>query len=270
MLVFDLRKELKTKAKHQSIDSADVDFIMAEVLGVKHTELSLVGEVDVDSVAKIREAFSLRLEGKPVDKIFGKAYFYGLEFVVDENVLTPRPETELLVEIAVKEIEDNNYKTALDLCTGSGCIAIAIAKNSNVDITASDISAKALKIAKQNAKNNNVNINFIKSNMFSEIDGKFDLIVSNPPYIATEDIEGLDEEVKNHDPRLALDGGELGLKYYNIIHENLRKKLNENGTLIMEIGDEQRDLIMSLFTDFKLVHCIKDLSGNDRIIIVKN
>jgi len=204
-----------------------------------------------------------------VDKIFQKAYFFGLEFKVDENVLTPRPESELIVETAIKHIKSNGYKTALDLCTGSGCLAISIKKNCDIEMTASDISQKALAIAKQNAKYLEAQINFIRSNMFEKIEGTYDIIISNPPYIDTDEIQDLDVEVKDYDPYIALDGGEMGLKFYNIIHDNLRKHLNDNGMIVMEIGDEQKELILSLFNDFNLVESLTDLSNNDRVLVFK-
>lgn len=269
MKLFNLRKELKDEFLQHSIDSVDVDFIIAEVLNVKHTELALIEEVDDKTEQVIREYSSMRLQNIPVDKIFKKAYFYGLEFRVDDNVLSPRPESEMLVDKALEYIKANNYQSALDLCTGSGCLAISIKKNVEIDMTASDISTRALQIAKRNAKQNSVEIEFVKSNMFENIDKKFDIIISNPPYIDTQDIQDLETEVKEHDPRIALDGGEFGLKYYNIIHDNLRKFLNENGALILEIGDEQKELIVSLFNDFELVESLKDLGGHDRVLIFK-
>ena len=269
MKLLELRNELKKEFSQQDIDVADVDFIASEILGVRRTELALIDEIDELKVQEIKTKAKARLNNVPVEKIFNKAYFYGLEFWVDENVLSPRPETEMVVEEALKFITENNYVQVLDLCTGSGCIAISIKKNSEATVTASDISTKALQIAKNNAKRHDVEINFIKSNMFENLEGKFDLIVSNPPYIDTQEIELLDKEVKEHDPFIALDGGELGLKYYNIIHDNLRKVLNDNGMLILEIGDEQKDLIVSLFNDFDLVKSLKDYSGNDRVLIFK-
>ena len=213
-----VRKSLKTEFENNDIDSIDADFIIAEVLNVSHTELNLIDEISDSQFQSIQDFAKERLQGKPIDKIFKKRYFYGLEFVVDENVLTPRSDSEILVERALKIIKENNLKSVLDLCTGSGCLAIAVKKNANVDVTASDISTKALKIAKLNAKNLQAEINFIHSDMFDKIENKFDLIISNPPYIASDDIDELDLEVKDHDPRIALDGGELGLKFYNIIH----------------------------------------------------
>ena len=170
---------------------------------------------------------------------------------------------------ALKYIKENNYKTVLDMCTGSGCLAISVKKNAQVDVTAVDISSKALAIAKHNAKKNDAEINFIKSNMFSEVQGKFDLIISNPPYIDSQEVKELQKEVIEHDPKIALDGGEFGLKFYNIIHDNLRKHLNEKGMLIIEIGEDQKELLISLFNDFNLVESIVDYSGNDRILIFK-
>ena len=269
MKLLDLRKELKATFNANNIDESDVDFIASEVLKVPRTELVLIDSIE-DGVAQIIvEKATERLNNVPVEKIFKRAYFYGLTFKVDENVLSPRSESELLVEEALKSIKLNGYKTVLDLCTGSGCLAISIKKNADVEITASDISKKALQIAKFNAKLNDVDVDFVHSNMFEEIDKKFDLIVSNPPYIDSTEIEDLDVEVKDYDPLIALDGGDYGLKYYNIIHDNLRKYLNDNGMLILEIGEDQKELIVSLFNDFELVNSIKDYNGQDRILIFK-
>ena len=269
MKLLDLRKELKTKFSQHSIEIVDVDFIISEVLNTSRTELVLIDEVDAEQEKVIREKAELRLNNVPVEKIFNKAYFFGMEFKVDENVLSPRPESELLVETALKYIKENNYKSVLDICTGSGCLAISIKKNAEVDVTASDVSNKALQIAKFNAKNLNVDISFIRSNMFEKIEGKFDLIISNPPYIDSEEVKTLEKEVFENDPLIALDGGEFGLKFYNIIHENLRKYLNENGMLIIEIGEDQRELLTSLFNDFNLVECINDYAGHDRVLVFK-
>lgn len=269
MKLIEIRKELKSKFESNNIEIEDADFIIAEVLNVKRTELVLIDEINNVQFEEIERCANLRLNNIPVDKIFEKAYFYGLEFKVNENVLTPRPESELLVETALKYIKGNNYKTVLDLCTGSGCLAISVKKNSEVEMTATDISQKALSVAKENAKNNAVEIKFIRSNMFEKIEGVFDLIISNPPYIDTDEIKDLDLEVKKHDPYIALDGGEMGLKFYNIIHDNLRKYLNDNGMIIMEIGDEQKELIISLFNDFNLVDSLEDFSGNNRVLIFK-
>lgn len=267
MKLLNLRKELKNEFSQHNIEIVDVDFIISEVLNVPRTELALIDEIDIEQVDEIKQKAEMRLNNMPVEKIFNKSYFFGLEFKVDENVLSPRPESELLVETALKYIKQNNYKTVLDMCTGSGCLGISIKKNAEVLVSASDVSSKALKIAKHNAESLNAEIDFIKSNMFENINGKFDLIVSNPPYIDSEEIKELDKEVIDHDPIIALDGGEMGLRFYNIIHENLRKYLNDGGMLIMEIGEDQKDILLSLFNDFNLVECIKDYDNHDRVVV---
>ena len=156
------------------------------------------------------------------------------------------------------------------MCTGSGAIAIAICKNVEVDMVATDISKKALKIAKKNATKNEVNIKFLESDMFENIKEKFDIIVSNPPYIETLTIQSLPQEVKN-EPLIALDGGKDGLDFYRILASNAQKYLNENGILAVEIGYNQGELVSNLFKKcgFVEVYVKKDLSGNDRIVVGK-
>ena len=166
MKLFELRKALKAQFQENNVDVEDADFIISEILNVKRTELVLIDEISDDQVNEIKQKAELRLNKIPVDKIFHKSYFYGYEFIVDENVLTPRPETEILVEMALRYIDEHKLKTVLDLCTGSGCVAITIKKNAEVDLTATDVSSKAIKIAKQNAEKLGAEIKFIKSNMF--------------------------------------------------------------------------------------------------------
>ena len=269
MKLFDLRKNLKTDFKNLDIDEIDADFIIAEVLSQPITILPLVDEIDDKQVEKILKYAEMRKQHIPVNKIFKHTNFFGLDFKINNFVLAPRQDSELLVETAIKYIRDNNFKTVLDLCTGSGCLAVSIKKNVDVDIIATDISQKALNVASENAKMQEVNVEFIKSDMFENITGKFDLIVTNPPYIATDDIEELDEEVKNCDPRLALDGGDFGLSYYKIIHDNLRKYLNDNGVIIMEIGEDQRHIIEGLFNDFELIEVGKDYNNIERMLVFK-
>ncbi len=269
MKTIEIRKNLKEKFRQQNIDEVDVDFIIASVLNISHTELNLVDEISAEQIEKINEIASIRLTGKPLDKILGYKYFYGLKFEVNEYVLSPRQETEILVETALKYIKQENYKSVLDLCTGSGCLAVCIKRKTDAEVTATDVSLKALNVAKTNAYKNNANIKFVRSNMFEKIEGKFDLIVSNPPYIASDELKDLDDEVRLFDPLLALDGGELGLKFYNIIHDNAKKHLNDNGMLIMEIGDEQFDLINNLFNDFRLIETVKDYQGINRFVVFK-
>ena len=145
MKLFDLRKQLKNEFKSLEIETEDVDFIIAEILGVKRTELVLIDEMAEDKIGEVLEKCEMRKNNIPVDKIFRKAYFYGYEFMVDNKVLTPRPESEMIVEKALKYINENNYKTCLDLCTGSGCLAIATQLKSGINMLAIDISRKALR-----------------------------------------------------------------------------------------------------------------------------
>jgi len=196
--------------------------------------------------------------------------FMKLNFYVDENVLVPQPDTEILVEKVVELIK-NKKVDVLDLCTGSGAIGISIAKYSeNTKVAVLDISKKALDIARINSKNNNTEIEFILSDMFKNLENrKFDFIVSNPPYIKTNEIEKLSNEVKN-EPHLALDGGQDGLCFYKVIINEGYNYLNENGCICLEIGYDQKNDVLNLinksgkYTDVK---CYKDLGGNDRVII---
>lgn len=268
MKLFELRKELKNLFSQQSKDITDIDFIISEVLGVSRTELALIENIDESQEQEIIKYAKIKLNSDiPIDKLFKKSYFYGLTFYIDENVLSPRQDSEILVQTALKYIHERNYKTCLDMCTGSGCLAIAIKKNADINMLATDISNKALNIAKKNAKFNKVDIEFLKSDMFQHIDGKFDLIVCNPPYIASDEIEYLDKEVKNYDPLIALDGGDMGLKFYNDIHNELRKHLTDNGMLILEIGYNQKQPVVSLFNDFNFVESVSDLNGLDRVLV---
>ena len=212
------------------------------------------------------------INGIPVQYITNKQEFMGLKFYVDKNVLIPQPDTEILVERVIEYCNNINYSSKiLDLCTGSGAIAISLAKYiKNANIYATDISENAIEIANKNAKINKVGINFIKSDMFENIKEKdFDIIVSNPPYIKTSVISTLSNEVKN-EPYIALDGGKDGLKFYNIICEKAEKYMNRNGIIFLEIGYDQKENIMNIFKKkYREVYCLKDLNNNDRVIIVK-
>ena len=269
MKLFDLRKNLKSEFAALDIETDDADFIIAEVLSQPVTVLPLIDEVSSEDEEKIRKFAEMRKQHIPVNKIFKHTGFYGMDFKINNSVLAPRQDSELLVEASLKYIKENNFKTALDLCTGSGCLAIAVKKNSDIEMTASDVSQRALNIAKYNAEKLGADIKFVLSNMFENIVDKYDIIITNPPYIASDDIEDLDEEVKKYDPRLALDGGDLGLDYYKIIHDNLRKHLNDGGIIAMEIGEDQRMMIEGLFNDFELVEVCKDYNDIERVLVFK-
>lgn len=216
------------------------------------------------------------IKGKPLQQITHTQEFMKMNFYVNENVLIPRPDTEVLVEEVLKVANNRKNPVILDLCTGSGAIAISLAKYlENVKIYATDISEKALKVAQKNAKDNEVSnkIEFIQSDLFSNIDTniKFDIIVSNPPYIRTEVIKTLNKDVQN-EPIIALDGGEDGLEFYREIVEQAYEHMKYNSTLCMEIGYDQKIDVIEIIENqkkFTNIYCKKDLYGNDRVIVAK-
>lgn len=268
----DFYKEILEKFNKEHIDKSDCDFIFCEVLNCKRTEILIKLKNLTNKQKKlIIKATEKRLKKIPISQIFNKAYFYGEQFYVNKNVLCPRLETELLVEKSNNIIRLKSYNSALDLCTGSGIIAIMLKKLNTINLVASDISKSALMVAKKNAKIHKTKIKFIKSDLFNNIKSKFDLIVSNPPYIKTNEINFLEEEVKNFDPTIALDGKSDGLYYYRQICAYVDKYLNKNGTLILEIGYNQGKDVKNLFeSKFNNVMIIKDYSDNDRIVICEN
>ena len=244
-------------------------------------------ELNEDLVKEFKEDIFKLCNHIPIQYITNKQEFMGLEFYVDENVLIPQPDTEILVEEVVNicrgrscACPHKNIKI-LDLCTGSGAIGISIAKNiENCEITLSDISSGALKIATQNYNNivgancvrpQNNNIKIIQSDLFENIKDKFDIIVSNPPYIKSDIIKTLDKEVQN-EPILALDGGKDGLDIYRKIIEQAYKYLNEDGYLCLEIGYDQKEEVIKLIEEtnkYTDIYSKKDLAGNDRIVVCK-
>ena len=212
-------------------------------------------------------------KGIPLQHITHRQEFMKMDFFVDENVLIPRPDTEILVEEVIKIAQKYNSPRILDLCTGSGAIAISLKKFvPNADITAVDISEKALEIAQKNAEKLEAKINFVKSDLFDKLDNKkFDIIVSNPPYIRKDEVKKLSEEVQK-EPKIALDGGEDGLDFYRIITEQAINYLKTGSFLCFEIGYNQKNDVIKIIEDkqnYKNTYCKKDLYGNDRIIITQ-
>ena len=214
------------------------------------------------------------IDGKPLQYITQKQEFMGIDFFVNEDVLIPQPDTEILVE-TVLDICKRYGKLSLrilDLCTGSGAIAISLSKILNTQVFASDVSIKALKVAEKNNVMNNTKVEFIESNLFEKINGeKFDIIVSNPPYIKNEEIKSLSKQVQN-EPYIALAGGEDGLDFYRKIIDEAYKYINKNGYLCLEIGYDQKEDLIKLIKqneNYEYENCIKDLSNNDRCIIAK-
>ena len=257
-------ENLKKKFRSSSVDETDAEWIVSIVTGIKRSELGGDSRVKSSHIDKIDELAAERIKGKPLSYVLGNADFYGYEIKVDERVLIPRPETEELVSEVLKVVK--NTDKVLDLCTGSGAIALVINKKSGASVTATDISEAALDVAKENFKQFDAAVETRLIDLYGDLSEKFDIIVSNPPYIKTEEIDTLDKEVKDYEPRIALDGGEDGLDFYRRICEGAKQRLNEHGKLFLEAGyGEAEEIKKMLENDFN-VEIIKDISGIDRII----
>lgn len=262
----ELLKEVRGKLAANGIDeSAEAEWIVSLTLKIKRDQVGSSDMVPPIDVEKINKIVDERVLGRPLWYCIGDTEFYGYKIKVDERVLIPRPETEVLVYNAIGCISENSV--VLDLCTGSGAIAIAVKKETEATVTAVDVSEEAIALAKENAALNRAEIEFVESDLFSMLENrKFDVILSNPPYIKSEDIENLQREVKNYEPKTALDGGKDGYDFYRIIAENASRFLNENGVLFLECGIGQAEYVKSLLTDFSSVEIIKDYENIDRVI----
>ena len=224
-------------------------------------------ELTAEQQSEYESTVHKRAEHVPLQYIIGEQEFMGLKFKVNSNVLIPRQDTERLVEEALRVAKPG--MRVLDLCTGSGCIIISLAKNvADISCTGSDISKQALLVAKENAKANEVEVEWERSDLFENISGTFDLIVSNPPYIPTGEIPGLMPEVRDFEPVDALDGKEDGLYFYRIITEKSPEYLTSDGYLYFEIGYDQGEAVSAMMRQcgYTQVEVIKDLAGNDRVV----
>lgn len=225
-------------------------------------------EPDKDLEAKYLSRIEKRKMHIPLQYIINKQNFYGLDFYVDESVLIPRYDTENIVDRIVKDCKENKCLSVLDLCTGSGCIAVSLKKNGFEKVYASDISDKALAVVKHNAKLNNADIIFLQSDLYENFpkEIRFDIIVSNPPYISTDKIAELETQVKDFEPKLALDGGKDGLDFYKKILKLSKDFINKSGRLYLEIGYDQAKEVVDLAKKegYYNIQIIKDLSGRDR------
>lgn len=253
--------------------------LLAFVLGVtkQYLVIHLEDELSAEDYIKFKENIDKIINGKPLQYITNNQEFMGLNFFVNENVLIPQPDTEIIVEETLKKCEEllqkNDRIKILDLCTGSGAIAISLANflGDKAEVFASDISAKALEVVKYNNEKNNTNVRFIESDLFENIqEQKFNIIVSNPPYIRSDVINELSKQVQN-EPHLALDGGEDGLEFYKKIIEQSCNHI-KNGYLILEIGYDQKEDVENLLKEnrnYAEINTIQDLSGNDRCVVAK-
>ena len=265
-----LLKNTKKRFLAANIEEDEAEWIFALTLGIQKsavaTEERIIKMAQAKEIIKIADE---RLTGRPLWYIIGDTDFCGYKIKVDERVLIPRPETEELAMLVVGVAEEG--QSVLDLCTGSGAIAIATYKelekyNRKVKMTATDISAEALALAKENAEANEADILFIQSDLFSRIRGRFDIIVSNPPYIPSADIDTLQREVQAYEPRLALDGGADGLDFYRKIAQESGKYLSRGGMIILEVGQGEAQEVVKLFKSASYSMIIKDFNGIDRFV----
>ncbi|MDR2644666.1 MAG: peptide chain release factor N(5)-glutamine methyltransferase [Endomicrobium sp.] len=272
--VYTLLKTATTflKSKGLSESKSDAEVLLSFVLQTKRSKLPLLrSQKPTDKQMLQYENYVLKRSNRePLAYITGFANFMGFEFKVDKDVLIPRPETEILVEVALKIAKEKNKKSVLDLCTGSGCIAISLAKLGVFeDIVASDISVNALAIAKENVLINNAsNIKFIESDIFEKIpDCKFDMIVSNPPYVTEYEYADLETELK-FEPKKALTAQDDGLFFYKEIATNITKYLTVNGYIILELNSNKAEDIRQIFSDNKYanIEIINDYCGLPRVL----
>lgn len=267
MVISEALNEIRTLLKKSDIDPREARLLLAYSMGILADDLIKINSCTKEEYSKCISYVKRRVNGEPFAYIVGYKEFMKLKFFVDNNVLIPREDTEILAEEAIKL----NKKSILDMCTGSGCIAISLAKYiDKASVDAVDISKNALKIARKNAKFNKVNVNFINSDLFENVSKKYGLIISNPPYIPSLDIEELQCEVKN-EPHIALDGGTDGLDFYKKISKEALKYLVEGGVLMYEIGYDQAESVSEILKDcgYDKVEVKKDLSGNDRVVIAR-
>jgi len=265
--IFDKGKEILKKSGITCFDT-DAWYLLEYATGMGRAEYFLKrGEtVQEKIIAKYFSLINTRASHMPLQYITGSQEFMGLEFKINSHVLIPRQDTETLVEEALKVLEPG--MSVLDLCTGSGCVIISLLRQKRLFGTASDISKQALLIAKENARNNRVDVQLVRSNLFQNIIGRYDMIIANPPYIPTEAIASLMPEVKNFEPVEALDGGEDGLDFYRQIVKESGQFLKSNGYLCLEIGHDQGGRVAFLMEEngYRNVKVIKDLAGNARVV----
>ena len=269
-LISVARDELNKSGAGES--NIDAQVFMMKAVNMDKTGILINPDYELtkEQLADFKTMVEKRKSGIPSQYIVGKCEFMGYDFFVDKNVLIPRADTEVLVEKVLEFSAKNKFKNILDMCTGSGCIAISLVLNGVEKAVGADISQGALNIAEKNAEYNDVKnkTEFIHSDLFENIEGVFDAIVSNPPYIPKEDIKSLMREVKDHEPLSALDGGDDGLDFYREITKQSRKYLKDGGMLFYEIGYNQSEDLHKIMEEngFEKVTTVKDYAGLDRVV----
>ena len=226
-------------------------------------------EISENDIEEYQILIEQRGKHIPLQQLTKEAYFYGMKFFVNENVLIPRQDTEVLVEQVLSLSKEKENLKLLDMCTGSGCILLALLANlKQASGTGVDLSEKALEVAQGNSKELGIEVSWVQSDLFDKVSGSYDIIVSNPPYIETSVIEGLMDEVKLYEPRMALDGTEDGLFFYREITMQAGKYLKNNGILAFEIGYNQGKAVSEFMKEngYKEVQVLQDLAGLDRVV----
>lgn len=270
----------KKELKQCGIESYSLDTVLLLMKATSFTKVQLYTKNTVELTTEQQKQYFCDLEqrkqGKPIAYITGVCEFMALPFVVSEDVLIPRADTEILVETVLQYHNKKNFKKVIDVCTGTGCIAVSLAKYSNMELCGVDISTTALHIAQKNAVNNDVCVKWFQSNLFETVPDSWlnnaDAIVSNPPYIATKQIQTLMNSVKEFEPYLALDGGEDGLYFYKKIVQQSKQFLKEGAYLFFEIGCEQAYNVCDILKQYRFesVKIYQDLAGLDRVISAVN
>lgn len=267
MKTYQMLEKVKTELQKVGIfDDAESEWLVALALEKKRSESHSSDELSKKQEKKIEKFLKQRKKHKPLAYILKNAEFFGFEFFVNKNVLIPRPETEELVDLVQKNI--NEKSKVLDIGTGSGAIAITLQKLTNASVFAVDISRKAISVAKRNEKKLDVDVEFFRSNLFEKLCGEvFDVIVSNPPYISEDEFKTLEKDVQEFEPKLALVAENDGLAIYEKIIKQAPKHLSENGKIFFEVGHMQAEKVKSLLEkDFENITIKKDLEGKNRIV----
>ncbi len=244
----------------------DTIFLLEKVLGERISLLEgvMLNREQYDSFWSLVRR---RAEHEPMDSLLGYTEFMGIVVPFSTATLSPRQETEIMVDNIIKENRNRKDLKVLDLCSGSGCIGLSIAKHLGADVTCVDLSSEALDIARETADKNGIRVTFVKSDLFENVTGTYDIIVTNPPYIPTSDCYTLEKEVRDFDPILALDGGEDGLDLISRICDDSVNYLNRDGLIYMEYGIGQTQEIVRMFEkNFSNIEVVKDYSGIDRYI----
>lgn len=278
MKILELYKNSSKELEQNGIltSKLDVKILLSYLLNIDSKELIMYFNQHIEQkfINSFNQLLKRRLNREPIANIVNKKSFWSYDFFVNENVLTPRNDSEILIEAVLSNYNNMQEELKiLDLGTGSGCLILSLLKMyKNASGLAVDISEKALKVARQNAENLKINnIKFLKNNWNDNIEEKFDIIISNPPYIPTKEIKELEPEVNKFNPLLALDGGEDGLNCYRYLAKSLEKNLKENTKIFLEIGKNQEKDIEKIFNEngYELLKMYKDLAEINRILCFK-